>query len=135
MATWREIDRIRKDAYAFRAMASKLLAVDEIELTEWETAFLDEVRTNLAPREYSTLQAEKLLQIRDGVEVIKTWRGFSVALLLKNCHELRCDLIESDEEWIVAMYAAAPDKIKRRYAPRLGRIACQLGVIEENGKN
>lgn len=133
MASWKEISRVRKHPVEFRAIASRILATNEIDLTEWEMVFLEEATKKLNVTEFTTAQAEKLLQIRDDTEIVRTWRGFSVELLLKNCYEARCDLIESDEEWIIAIREAMRDGIRRRNLGRLARIASRLGVIEEDG--
>lgn len=133
MASWNEIERVRKDPKGFRALAKSLMASVGDELTDWESAFLDSVI--LKPdkdSDYSTRQSEKLLQIRDDGAIIETVRGFSVNTLLIACHLARVDLCEEDEDWIVAIVARSRDWIKKRDAARLLRIARELNIIEDD---
>ena len=83
MASWREIDRIRKTFAEFRAVAKRLLNLGA-ESTEWESNFLESI-CNDTPKEFTTRQSEKLLQIRDDYETITTFHGFSVETLLDKC--------------------------------------------------
>ena len=64
MASWREIDRIRKAPAEFRAVAKWLLNLGA-ELTEWESIFVESICSDTEIREFTTRQSEKLLQIRD----------------------------------------------------------------------
>ena len=132
MASWREIDRIRKDPTAFRALAMKLLKIGT-DLTDWEKDFLASIVNDRDSKEFTTRQSEKLLQIRDDNESVTKCRdGFSVALLLRQCREARLDLTESDEAWIEGLLDRSNSvSIKRKHVGRLLRCARQLHVIEE----
>ena len=132
MASWREIDRIRKDPTAFRALAMKLLKVGT-DLTDWEKDFLASIGSDHDSKEFTTRQSEKLLQIRDDNEFVTKCRdGFSVALLLRQCREARLDLSESDEAWIEGLIDGSNSvSIKRKHVGRLLRCARQLHIIEE----
>jgi len=130
MTSWREIDRIRKDATAFREIAARLLATESSDLTEWEEAFLENFKRDTDKREFSTRQAEKLLQIRDDAEIVRDWRGFSVATLLRKAWEMRSDLSEADEEWLSTLRTQWSDSVKRRALWRLVRIGKELDLIE-----
>lgn len=130
MTSWREIDRIRKNSDAFRALASSLLAHDEI--TEWETAFLESIIGRTGVKEYSTLQGEKLLQIRDDYQLVENCRSFSVKNLLDGCHLARLDLSEDDEAWIIATRDRNPKAVRRRDIGRLLACARQLNLIEDD---
>ena len=135
MASWREIERIRKSPDDFRRLAHSLLA-SAGDLTEWESDFLESVTRRAAQRRfdlpecYSLRQSEKLLEIRDGRIPVDTVRGFSVVTLVKKCYEARLDLSEDDEIWIAALHAARAFAIKRRDASRLLRLAEQLCIID-----
>ncbi len=131
MASWREIDRIRKDPEGFRALATRLLKLPNEGFTEWETMFLESISLNRELKEFTTRQGEKLLQIRDDTELVTTCRDFSVKTLLHGCYEARLDLSEADEEWIVEIHERNSVSIKRRYIGRLMRCARQLGLIEQ----
>jgi hypothetical protein len=127
MASWKEIERIRKDREAVRAIAKRLLPNDE--LSEWEREFL---RSKTAARhELTNRQGEKLLEIRDGAEPLTEVAGFSVRLLLENCFLARLDLSEEDEDFITRMRAKNTTTILRRHAGRLMRCARQLLLVDQ----
>lgn len=134
MASWREIERIRKDASAFRALAMRLLAHTPADiLSEWETGFLTDVVNGRHTIEYTNRQGEKLLEIRDNTQVVEDVRGFNVAALLSGCKAARLDLEEDDEAWVVAMCAANARAMRRRDCGRLLRCARELNIIEDDG--
>jgi hypothetical protein len=130
MASWREIERVRKDPAAVRATAATLLKPLRTDLTEWEADFLESMARHRAD-ELTTRQAEKLLEIRDGAQVLTEFLGFSVRLLLSGCWDARLDLSEADEEWIGRMRERRKDAIERKHVGRLMRCARELGLIEE----
>jgi len=133
MASWQEIDRIRKDPKKFRALAAHLLAHIP-DLTDWEKDFLASIKTESDKDEFTTRQSEKLLQIRDDYErVTELLGGFSVKIILRQCHEARLDLWEgADKEWIVQRIEESQTTIRRKHAGRLRRCARQLGLIEDD---
>lgn len=132
MASWQEIDRIRKDPKAFLALAKGLRAHIS-ELTDWEKDFLSSINSQNDKDEFTTRQSEKLLQIRDDyVSVTEIRGGFSVKIILRQCYEARLDLSEGDEEWIVQRFEQSPTTIRRKHAGRLRRCARQLGLIEDD---
>lgn len=130
MATWREIDRVRKDPDGFRAIAARLLKLPDHGMTSWEVDFLESISLDRGKDEYSTRQSEKLLQIRDDAESITTYRGFSVKKLIQDCYEARLDLEESDEQWIEQLKGRI--EVKRRHIGRLLKCARALGNIEKD---
>jgi hypothetical protein len=131
LASWREIDSLRKDPTAFRALAKRLLKLPNEDFTDWEKLFLDDMAfSRKAVTEFTTRQSEKLLQIRDDAELVTTYRGFSVKALLKGCHEGRPDLDAADEAWIADTYARNAQSIKRRHIGRLMRCARALNLID-----
>jgi hypothetical protein len=133
MASWREIDRVRKDPAAVRTTAKALLAFRrrDVDFTDWEVDFLQSMVCREGVDELTTRQSEKLLQIRDDAELLTEYRGFSVQLLIKGVHEARSDLSEEDEEWIVSIADNAPTSIRRRHIGRLMRCARQLNLIDD----
>lgn len=130
MATWLEIDRVRKDPRGFRAIALRLLKTPDHAMTGWEVDFLEDISQDRGKEEYTTRQSEKLLQIRDDAESIKTHRGFSVKTLIKDCYDGRLDLNEADGAWIEQLKGRI--EIKRRNIGRLLKCARSLGNIEED---
>ena len=132
MASWKEIDRIRKEPKAFRALAKGLRAQFSDDLTDWEKDFLDGIAGRDGKAEFTTRQSEKLLQIRDDyTSVSQLPGGFSVRIVLQECKEARLDLSAHDEQWILQSYERSPTTIKRKNAGRLMRCARELHIIEE----
>lgn len=132
MASWKEIDRIRKDAVGFRALAARLLTHTPANaLTDWEATFLGQIAETVHVVEYTNRQAEKLLQIRDDTELLeKVGAGFSVPKLIAGCHLGRADLTEDQEAWIVDLHARGVTSVRRRDVGRLLRCAATLGLID-----
>jgi hypothetical protein len=130
MASWKEIEGFRKDPKAARLLAKSLLKTGSGVLTEWEADFLDSMSRRYQDWELTTRQAEKLLQIRDGLETVTVFRGFSVEKLLAACHLARLDLSEDDEAWIVRIRAKSGNSIPRCNVGRLMRCARQLHLVE-----
>jgi hypothetical protein len=71
------------------------------------------------------------LQIRDGIQSVETFRGFSIKALLAGCFEARNDLSEDDEQWIASICTISMNSIKRTQAGRLMRCAAQLGLVDD----
>jgi hypothetical protein len=131
MASWREIDRVRKDPQRAADIAKRLLSLPASELSDWELDFLRSIRRLGNVEEFTTRQAEKLLQIRDDIQEVTEVLSFSVELLLKRCFEARLDLSEADEEWVVGRFQTSPRKIRRKHVGRLMRCARELNLVEE----
>jgi len=131
MASWREIDRVRKDPQAAADIARRLLSLPASEFTDWELEFLRSIRQQRNIEQFTTRQAEKLLQIRDDIEEVTEVLGFSVRLLLKGCVEARLDLSDGDEEWVLARSEASSLSIRRKHVGRLMRCARELHLVEE----
>jgi hypothetical protein len=131
MASWHEIDRVRKDPEGAANIAKRLLTLPPTEFTDWELDFLRSIRRLRKVEEFTTRQSEKLLQIRDDIEEVEEVLGFSVQLLLKGCFEARFDLSEADEEWVADRFQASPRNIRRKHVGRLTHCARELNLIEE----
>jgi hypothetical protein len=130
MAPWKEIDRIRKEPKAFRALAKGLRTQFAGDLTDWEKDFLEGIAGRDGKEEFTTRQSEKLLQIRDDyTSVSELPGGFSVRIVLEECKEARLDLSEDDEQW--QSYERSPTTIRRKNAGRLMRCARELHIIEQ----
>jgi len=133
MASWREIERVRKDANGARALAKRLVKIHPGEFTDWESDFLQSITRYTELFEFTTRQAEKLLEIRDDTEPVTECRGFSVATIIKQCYEARLDLGEADEQWIVELHRQGSRSIRRKHLGRLMGCARELNVIEDEG--
>ena len=134
MASWREIDRIRKAPAEFRAVAQRLLNLGA-ELTEWESTFLESICNDTPTKEFTTRQSEKLLQIRDDYETIVKFHGFSVEALLDKCWLGRCDLSERQEQMLQKMRERSRVSVRRKDAGFLMHRARELHIIEEEFAN
>ena len=132
MASWREIDRIRKDPTAMRVLAAYLLKLPNAELTEWEINFLESISVDRTSEEFSARQAEKLMQIRDDSEDVSEIEHarLSVKILIADCQMGHHDLSESNEEWILG-FQKGTTSIKRRNIGRLLRCARDLNNIDD----
>ncbi|HVY20411.1 MAG TPA: hypothetical protein VHA70_10085 [Bauldia sp.] len=133
MASWKEIERIRKNPAEARAIAQRLLKFPSIDMTDWEAMFLDTMADRPVDRgDLTTLQVEKLLQIRDDLTFVPTTRdGFSVQILMDKIHLGRNDLTEEDEEWFVRVRERDGYAIARKNIGRLLRLARELRLIDE----
>ena len=131
MASWREIDRVRKDANGARALAKRLVKIYPGEFTDWEADFLQSITSYTELFEFTTRQAEKLLQIRDDIEPVTACRGFSIATMVRQCYEARLDLSEADEQWIAELHQQGSNSIRRKHLGRLTSCARELNVIED----
>src|SRR5258708_37172206 len=123
MASWREIDRVRKKPKGAADIAKRLLTLPLSEFTDWEIDFLRSIQRLRNVEEFTTRQAEKLLQIRDDIEEVTEVLGFGVQLLLKGCCEARVDLSDFDEEWEMSRCQSSPRNIVREHVGRLVRCA------------
>jgi hypothetical protein len=132
MASWREIDRIRKDPTAMQALAAHLLKLPNADLTEWEIPFLESISRNRTTAEFTTRQAEKLLQIRDDSEYVSQigYARLSVKLLIAGCQLGHLDLSEDNEQWILG-FPKGTASIRRKDIGRLLRCARDLNNIDD----
>ena len=94
MASWIEIDRIRKDPAGFKSLARALLINSTFEKTEWEQDFLkDKVEGKKRP-EFTTRQGETLLDLRDKAAHHTKYKGLSIPILIENLDERDQEFIE-----------------------------------------
>jgi hypothetical protein len=132
VASWREIDRVRKDAKGARELAKRLLKIYPGEFTEWESDFLQSITSYTELFEFTTRQAEKLLEIRDDTEPVTHYRGFSISRLIRQCYEGRLDLSDADEQWIAELHQRDSRSIRRRHLRRLMDCARELNIIDDD---
>jgi hypothetical protein len=131
MTTWREISKVANDPAAARALAQRLLKVQDKDRTEWESEFLRSTASRPEDYTFNTRQAEKLLEIRDNGEYCSTTReGFSVASLIQQCWIARYDLSDDDTDFIVNLRDSGGTTIKRRHVGRLLRCCRELAILD-----
>lgn len=134
MASWKEINRVKKSPADTRSIAMILLRLNSPDMTEWEASFLESLLEN-PTEELTTRQVEKLLEIRDDLTFLdQTREGFSVAILLENIYLGRLDLAEEDEEWITKVRRRSRTSIARKNLGRLIRLARELSLVERESE-
>lgn len=129
MASWKEIERLRKQPKEFVALAKSLAG--QSDLTEWESLFLESIDLKNQAEGFSLRQSEKLLEIRDNNQEIERFDGFKIETLVAAAFHGRLDLNEDDEDWIVALRGKRTNSVKRREIGRLMRLVRELGIIEQ----
>jgi len=84
-----------------------------------DSARLDEARIALRDFRLTTLQAEKLLEIRDASVLHRDIRGISVRNLINRCYEARLELNEYDEQFIERLWRSGLAELRRNDLARL----------------
>ncbi|MFT4251184.1 MAG: hypothetical protein QM608_01700 [Caulobacter sp.] len=131
MASWREIEAIKKDRALAGRVVAGVLALGEDVLSAWELQFCGELEKRLRERGLTTGEAESLLQIRGKRQLIRIFDGFSIKSLISDCYDGRADLSERDDERIVRLKAVSPDAIRQDRLPWLLYCARRLGLLDE----
>lgn len=161
MASYREMHAVSSDPARARNLALSLLALAktaEDVFTEWELTFLrdiaeqsaqvmslsgkgrkefkfskDRAEALLALRDFrlTTLQTEKLFEIRDAAELYRDIDGISVRTLINRCYEARLDLSEDDELFIEQLWKRGVSELRRHDLSRLKRCSKHLGELED----
>jgi len=161
LATYREMHEIGSDPARVRTLALSLLNLAETAenvFSEWELTFLrsmaeqadatlalsrkqrkqmkdsllvEEARLALRDFRLTTLQAEKLLEIRDATMLYRDVGGISVRKLINQCHLSRFELHGDDEQFIDQLWRSGVGELRRNDLARLKRCSVQLGELEE----
>lgn len=133
MASWIEIDRVRKDPRLFKPLAAHLLADADYarERSEFATEFLESISRS-ETEELSTRQGEILLELRDeSRRYFKVGDGLSVEILIAKCFVARLDLSDDDDvERIEALKASGRTFVTGKQIGWFKRICRELGEIE-----
>lgn len=133
MASWKEIDRIRKDPKAFKPLAGHLLADAAYARTrsDFATDFLENI-SSYEREEITTRQSEKLLELRDEAKIyFKIDDGLSVEILIGKCFLARLDLGSDDDiERIEALRASGRTFVTGKEIGWFKQICRELEEIE-----
>lgn len=133
MASWIEIDRVRKDPKVFKPLAKYLLLdADYVKArSEFATDFLESI-SHYKSDELTTRQSEILLELRDEAKVyFKIGDGLSVEILIGKCFLARFDLSSDDDvERIEVLKASGRTFVTGREIGWFKRICKELGEIE-----
>lgn len=129
MASWTELERIRKDPVTFRGLATRLMNNPHCEASEFAESFLESI-ANWKRDEITLRQAEVLLELRDDAEIHTNYKGLSVHLLMEKCYANRHELEESDRKRLEALHEAGRDFVTGAQMGWFKRICKQLHEME-----
>ena len=133
MASWSEIERVRKDPKAFKPLAKQLLADPYSAEARSETAtdFLEKISC-YERDELTTRQGEFLIELRDEARTFfEIADGLSVEILIGKCFLARLELSRDDDiERIEALKASGRTFITGKQITWFKRICRELGEIE-----
>jgi len=133
MASWIEINRVRKDSRVFKPLAGHLLANTDHarERSDSATDFLENV-SHYRSDELTTRQGEFLLELRDEARVFfKIGDGLSVEILIEKCFLARLELSNDDDiERVETLKASGRKFITGKQIGWFKRICRELGEIE-----
>ena len=133
MASWIEIDRVRKDPKVFKPLAGYLLADPDYasERSEFATEFLESISRSEADQ-LSTRQGEILLELcNERQRYFRIGDGLSVEILIEKCFRARLDLSHDDDvARIEALKASGRTFVTGKQIGWFKRICRELGEIE-----
>jgi hypothetical protein len=133
MASWIEIERVRKDPKAFKLLAKHLLGDTGYAHTRSDSAtdFLENI-SHYRSDELTTRQSEFLLELRDEARTYsRIGDGLSVEILIGKCFLARLDLSsDHDVVRIEALKASGRTFITGKEIGWFKRICKELGEIE-----
>jgi len=132
MASWNEIERVRKNPKTFKPLAAHLLKLPDGNWWEYAERFLRDV-SEYSHAELNTRQAEFLLKLRDDKAThFKIGDGLSVTILIEKCFQARFDLDDDrDIEFIESLHKSGRRFVTGRQLGWFIRICKQLGEIED----
>jgi hypothetical protein len=132
VASPREIEDFRKDAGRWRLVMRQLLAYDRDALSDEMVDLIERLAPLTHVEEISYRQAEWLLDVRDKVRIVPTYRQFSLKALVKACHQNRFDLGEADQDWIEQLVESGRGEFRFYEARRIYRLARRLGEVDQD---
>jgi hypothetical protein len=129
MASWIEIDRVRKDPAAFKPLAKRLLKDPSFERSEFADDFLENI-INWKRDELTTRQGEILLELRDKAEIHYEFKGLSIPILIDKCFANRFDLDAGDRQRIQRLRESGKRYVTGGQMGWFKRICKQLNEME-----
>ncbi|HEY1362500.1 MAG TPA: hypothetical protein VGF60_09665 [Xanthobacteraceae bacterium] len=129
MASWLEIDRVRKNPGTFKPLARRLLNDPGFERSEFADGFLRNVMS-WTREELTTRQGEILLELRDEAEIHHACSGLSIPILIRKCHANRFELEESDRRRIEQLHESGRRYVTGAQIAWFKRICKQLNEME-----
>lgn len=129
MTDYREINDLAKNPARAQSLARFLLALPDIDWTDWERDFLEPKAA--ATDELSTRQAEKLIELRNNAIRYTAVSGYNLAALITRCWQARDDLANEDDiAFIANLKERGQVALTRPQALRLKRCAIEIGYLE-----
>ena len=129
MASWIEIDRVRKDPQAFKPLAKRLLNDPTFERSEFVDGFLENIM-DWKRNELTTRQGEILLELRNEAEIHVAYKGLSIPILIRKCFDSRFELDESDRMRIEKLVESRRGYVTGGQMGWFKRICKRLGEME-----
>jgi hypothetical protein len=129
MASWTELERVRKDPVTFRHIAKRLLDDPNCEDSEFADGFLENI-ASWQRDEITLRQAEVLLELRDSAEIHTQYKGLGVRRLMEKCYANRHELDEGDRKRLEALYDKRRSFVTGGQMGWFKRICKQLGEME-----
>ena len=130
MASWTELERVRKDPVSFRGLARRLMDDPHCEDSDFADGFLKNI-ANWKRDEITLRQAEVLLDLRDNAEIHTHYKDLSVRLLMEKCYASRYDLNEGDRKRLEALYEKSRRFVTGAQMGWFKRICKELGEMED----
>jgi len=132
MAAPREIEDVRKDPDKWRLIMRQLLRYDREALSDELLDFIERLLSLPQVDVLTYRQGEWLLDVRDKVKIVSTFRDFSLKALIQRCYEQRLDLSEAAQEWIENLVERGRSEIRLYEARKIYRIAYSLGEVDHD---
>jgi len=129
VASWNEIERVRRNPEAFRPLAQALLTDPACEVSRFADGFLAGIATRNRGA-LSLRECEVLLDLRDHAEIHTAYRGLSIAALIQRCHEGSARLAPEDRMRIVDLYESGRRFVTGAELGWFTRICRELGAME-----
>ena len=131
MASWIEIERVRKDPRTFRLLAKHLIADPNCEEAKFVDGFLENI-AHWKRDEISLRQCEILLELRDSAEIHFRYRGLNISVLIIKCYEGRSTLEDpADGRRIENLYESGRSYVTGAQMGWFKRICKELGEMED----
>jgi hypothetical protein len=130
MASWTELERVRKDPATFRGLAKRLIDDPHCEDSDFADGFLENI-ANWKRDEITLRQAEVLVELRDGAEIHTQYKGLSIPLLIEKCFANRDELDARDRKRLETLVEKGRKFVTGSEFGWFKRICKQLREMEE----
>lgn len=131
MASWNEIERVRRNPEAFRPLAQALLHDPACEESRFADGFLASIAT-WTRGELSLRDCEVLLDLRDHAEIHTTCGGLNIAALIQKCHDGSGRLAPEDRMRIEDLYESGRRFVIGAELGWFTRICREVGAMEDS---